>query len=52
MASDNEQKSVLVKQHKRIAQGVKLDGTKMEPQGGNTSPTSKAKGGLSNAKKK
>ena len=27
MSSDNEQKSVNVPQHKRIAQGEKLDGT-------------------------
>ena len=52
MASDNEQKSVLVKQHKRIAQGVKLDGTKMEPKSGGANPISKSHGGLSHAKKK
>jgi hypothetical protein len=52
MASDNEQKSINVPQHKRLAQGEKLDGTSYQPKGGNTSPTSKAKGGLSNAKKK
>jgi hypothetical protein len=45
--SDQEQKSVLVKQHKRLAQGEKLDGTNMGPKG------EKAKsGGLSHAKKK
>jgi len=52
MASDNEQRSINVPQHKRLAQGVKLDGTKMEPKGGNTSQTSKSHGGLSHAKKK
>jgi hypothetical protein len=38
MASDNEQKSVNVPQHKRIAQGEKLDGTSMNPKGKNTNP--------------
>jgi hypothetical protein len=46
MASDKEQKSVNVPQHKRIAQGEKLDGTSMQPKGG------KKEGGLSQAKKK
>jgi hypothetical protein len=45
MASDNEQKSVEVPQHKRIAQGEKLDGTSYQPKGGSTD--SKPKGGLS-----
>ena len=36
MASDNEQKGELVSQHKRIAQGEKLDGTSMTPKGGST----------------
>jgi hypothetical protein len=36
MASDNEQKGELVPQHKRIAQGEKLDGTSMTPKGGST----------------
>lgn len=31
--SDQEQKSVLVPQHKRIAQGEKLDGTSYQPKG-------------------
>jgi hypothetical protein len=52
MASDNEQKSVNVPQHKRLAQGEKLDGTSYQPKGGNTSQTSKPHGGLSHAKKK
>ncbi len=32
--SDQEQKSVNVPQHKRIAQGEKLDGTSYQPKGG------------------
>jgi hypothetical protein len=36
MSSDNEQKSVDVPQHKRIAQGEKLDGTSYQPKGGST----------------
>jgi hypothetical protein len=50
MSSDAEQKSVEVPQHKRIAQGEKLDGTSMQPKGGSNS--SKPQGGLSQAKKK
>ena len=50
MSSDNEQKSVEVPQHKRIAQGEKLDGTSYQPKGGST--PSKPQGGLSQAKKK
>jgi len=48
--SDQEQKSVLVKQHKRLAMGEKLNGQTMESKG-TTSQTSKPKGGLSGAKK-
>lgn len=48
--SDQEQKSELVPQHKRIAMGEKLDGSSMQPKGGN-SPQPK-QGGLSQAKKK
>ena len=48
--SDQEQKSELVPQHKRIAMGEKLDGTSMQPKGGNA-PTPK-QGGLAQAKKK
>jgi hypothetical protein len=40
--SDKEQQSILVRQHKRIAQGVKLDGTSMTPKG-----ESNKSGGLS-----
>ena len=50
MSSDAEQKSVEVPQHKRIAQGEKLDGTSMQPKGGSNS--SKPQGGLAQAKKK
>ena len=45
--SDKEQQSILVPQHKRIAQGEKLDGTSYQPKGGQ-----KPAGGLSQAKKK
>lgn len=48
MASDNEQKSINVPQHKRIAQGEKLDGTSMQPKGQGNKP----QGGLAHAKKK
>lgn len=50
MASDQEQKSVNVPQHKRLAQGEKLDGTSLQPKGG--SKQSKPTGGLSHVKKK
>jgi len=46
--SDQEQKSVNVPQHKRIAMGEKLDGTSMQPKGG-SQPNG---GALSQAKKK
>jgi len=45
--SDKEQQSVLVPQHKRLAQGAPINGQSMG--GGNTS---KPAGGLSQAKKK
>ena len=48
--SDQEQKSELVPQHKRIAMGEKLDGTSMQPKGGNAPATNQ--GGLAQAKKK
>lgn len=48
--SDQEQKSELVRQHKRIAMGEKLDGTSMQPKGGNTQKPQQ--GGLAQAKKK
>ena len=52
MASDAEQKSVNVPQHKRIAMGEKLDGTSYQPKGGNGSRTTKPAGGLSQTKRK
>ena len=45
--SDQEQKGINVPQHKRIAQGEKLDGTSYQPKGG-----TKPAGGLSQTKKK
>jgi len=48
--SDQEQKSVLVKQHKRMAMGEKLDGTSMQPKG--QSQGNKPSGGLSHVKAK
>ena len=48
--SDQEQKSINVPQHKRIAMGEKLDGQSMQPKG--QSNSSKPQGGLSQVKKK
>ena len=48
--SDQEQKSINVPQHKRIAMGEKLDGSSMQPKGGQQ--PSKNQGGLSQAKNK
>ena len=45
--SDQEQKSIYVKQNKRMAMGEKLDGKTLKTSGG----TAKPKGGLSHAKK-
>jgi len=45
--SDQEQKSINVPQHKRLAQGEKLDGQSLQPKGGN-----KPAGGLSALAKK
>jgi len=50
MSSDAEQKGELVRQHKRIAMGEKLDGTSLKGKG-DTKPT-KPQGGLAQAKKK
>jgi hypothetical protein len=50
MKSDAEQQSVNVPQHKRIAMGVKLDGTSYQSKGGSSS--GKPVGGLAQAKKK
>jgi hypothetical protein len=48
--SDQEQKSVLVPQHKRMAMGAKVDGQSMQAKdSGNGKP---AQGGLSQATKK
>jgi hypothetical protein len=54
MASDNEQKSLNVPQHKRLAMGEKLDGSSYTPKGGSApqSKSSKPQGGLSALKKK
>ena len=52
--SDQEQKGPMVRYHARLAQGVKLDGTSLEPKGGSQqgkSKSSKPTGGLSGAKK-
>jgi hypothetical protein len=54
MASDNEQRSINVPQHKRLAMGEKLDGTSYGSKGSNSSQSksSKPQGGLSAVKKK
>ena len=56
MASEAEQKSVNVPQHKRIAMGEKLEGTSYQSKGGTSSPTTsragKPAGGLSHVKRK
>ena len=48
--SDQDQMSVNVRQHKRIAMGEKLDGTSLQPKG--QQQPAKPQGGLSQAKKK
>jgi len=48
--SDQEQKSVNVPQHKRMAMGEKLDGQSMQAKGQSSGP--KPQGGLAQAKKK
>lgn len=48
--SDQEQKSINVPMHKRLAMGEKLDGTSLQPKGG--SQGSKPAGGLSHVAKK
>ena len=48
--SDQEQKGINVKQHKRLAMGEKLTGQTMQAKGGNSQPV-KRSGGLSGAKK-
>lgn len=49
--TENDQKSILVRQHARIAMGEKLDGTSLQPKGG-AQQAAKPQGGLSQAKKK
>tara|TARA_R110000822_G_scaffold3983_1_gene17148 strand:- start:675 stop:824 length:150 start_codon:yes stop_codon:yes gene_type:complete len=46
--SDQEQKSINVPQHKRLAMGEKLDGTSMQPKG----QSAPKQGALQQAKKK
>ncbi len=48
--SDQEQKSVNVPQHKRIAMGEKLDGQSMQPKGQQSN--NNKQGGLAQAKNK
>jgi len=48
--SDYEQRTINVPQHKRLAQGEKLDGTSMQPKGSSQSQ-GKSSGGLSALKK-
>jgi hypothetical protein len=48
--SDQEQKSINVPMHKRLAMGEKLDGTSMQPKG--QGQKSKPAGGLSHIAKK
>lgn len=49
--SDYEQRTINVPQHKRIAMGEKLDGTAMQPKGGNKT-SNKPTGGLNHLAKK
>jgi hypothetical protein len=51
MASDAEQKSVLVPQHKRMAMGVPITGQSMQTKGESKAPAKPA-GGLSHIAKK
>ena len=48
--SDQEQMSIKIPMHKRIAMGEKLDGTSLQPKG--QQQPAKPQGGLSQAKKK
>ena len=48
--SDQEQKGIFVKQHKRMAMGEKLNGQTQQAAGAKTN--GKPQGGLSQAKKK
>ena len=49
--SDQEQQSILVPMHKRMAQGAKLDGTSMQPKGQSQGSKSSS-GGLGHLKAK
>jgi hypothetical protein len=49
--SDAEQKGPMVRYHARMAQGVKLDGTSLQPKGG-SQPAKKPQGGLATVSKK
>ena len=49
---DKEQESELVKQHKRMAMGVPLDGQTLKGVQGETKSESKPQGGLSQTKDK
>jgi hypothetical protein len=50
-SNDSQQMSEMVPQHKRMAMGVKLDGTSMKGGSAPAKPASKS-GGLAQAKKK
>mgnify|MGYP003339483280 CR=1 FL=1 len=52
MSSDKEQKSVDVRQHKRLAMGEKLDGTSLKEKSGGQTQKKHHGGGLSHVKKK
>ncbi len=49
---DQEQKSILVKQHKRMAMGVPIDGQTMKNGESGQKTKSQPKGGLQSAKEK
>ena len=49
--SDQEQKSVNVPQHKRMAMGEKLNGQSMQAKGSTSQTSKRSSGGLSGAKK-
>ena len=52
MASSNPYHNEAVPMHKRIAAGEKLDGTSLQPKGGDKPAPSKSQGVLSQVKKK
>ena len=52
MAKEADQKGVDVPQHKRLAMGVKLDGTSYQPKGGSSDSKKSGGSGLSHAKRK